>query len=449
MIYDPTSDYYNDICYTYTTDSKTDIILFDRQNEFNNKYYLCPKNCTYNGYNFTNKNVICLCEINEGITLISQFNEEELIFKFSNSKSLTNFNVLKCFKLLFSKNGILINIGFYIILLIILLYIISVIYFYFKEYKFICEQINNILETKIIYALEINSKDDIKCDNKNNLSEIISTSNKDSNSKKYLDKINIDMKDDSEFSVNNNILNTKDKNQTHKLKKRKINKYFDAEINTIPFKEALDNDKRTFFQYYISLIKTNHILIFLFSKNKDYNSFTIKICLFFFYLALYLTVNTFFFNDSILHIIYIEKGNFNIKSILPQIIYSIIISSIIISIIKYASLTQRNILEIKREKSIHNLNIKVTIELKYINLKFIFFFIYSFIFLLFFWYYLSCFCAVYKNTQIYLIETTLISYIISLIYPFIIYLFPGIFRISAFNNPGKCLYKISQVFQLF
>ena len=156
MIYDPTSDYYNDICYTYTTDSKTDIILFDRQNEFNNKYYLCPKNCTYNGYNFTNKNVICLCEINEGITLISQFNEEELIFKFSNSKSLTNFNVLKCFKLLFSKNGILKNMGNYIIIFIIIIYIIWIINFYFKEYKFICNQINDILEAKIIENLETN-----------------------------------------------------------------------------------------------------------------------------------------------------------------------------------------------------------------------------------------------------------------------------------------------------
>ena len=146
-----------------------------------------------------------------------------------------------------------------------------------------------------------------------------------------------------------------------------------------------------------------------------------------------------------MHIIYINKGNFNIKFIFPQIIYSIIISSIIISIIKNYSFTQQNILEIKHEKIKHNLNTRVTIAIKHINLKYICFFVSSFIFLLFFWYYLSCFCAVYKNTQIYLIQTTLISYIISLIYPFIIYLFPGILRISSFNNPGECLYKISQL----
>ena len=316
----------------------------------------------------------------------------------------------------------------YIIILIIILYIIGIINFHFKEYKFICNQINDILEAKIIENLEINSKNDIKEDMKNNL-----------------DKTNIDIKNDSEISINKNRLNIKYNNKTNNIETKKRIEYFDSEINTISFNEALENDKRTFFQYYISLIKTKHILIFLFNRNKDYNSFTIKICLFFFNLALYLTVNTFFFNDSTLHIIYMNKGNFNIKFILPQIIYSIIISSIIISIIKNYSFTQQNILEIKHEKSKHNLNTRVTIAIKHINIKYICFFIFTFIFLLFFWYYLSCFCAVYKNTQIYLIQTTLISYIISLIYPFIIYLFPGILRISSFNNPGECLYKISQL----
>ena len=190
-------------------------------------------------------------------------------------------------------------------------------------------------------------------------------------------------------------------------------------------------------------------MIILFNKKRDYNSFIIKICIFIFSLALYLTVNTFFFNDSTLHIIYIEKGKLNIKYIFPQIVYSIIISSIILSIIKAFSFIQNNILKIKFEKDRNNLNVIFTIIIRNIFLKFIFFFVFSFIFLIFFWYYLSCFCAVYKNTQIYLIQTTLISYIISLIYPFIIYLLLAILRKCAFNNPGKWLYKISQIVQLF
>ena len=98
-------------------------------------------------------------------------------------------------------------------------------------------------------------------------------------------------------------------------------------------------------------------------------------------------------------------------------------------------------------KKKHNLNARVIIALKQIKLKFICFFIFNIIFLLITWYYVSCFCAVYKNTQVYLIKNTAISYSISLIYPFIISFIPCFFRIFAFKGSGICLYKISQIIQ--
>ena len=74
-----------------------------------------------------------------------------------------------------------------------------------------------------------------------------------------------------------------------------------------------------------------------------------------------------------------------------------------------------------------------------------------YLFLIFFWYYLSCFCVVYKNTQLHLIKDTLISFCLSLIYPLFINLLPGIFRIIAINSPKKeqkCLFFISKILQL-
>ena len=69
--------------------------------------------------------------------------------------------------------------------------------------------------------------------------------------------------------------------------------------------------------------------------------------------------------------------------------------------------------------------------------------------LVMFWIYLSCFSAVYKNTQLHLIKDTLISFGTSLITPFAIYLLPGIFRIPSLKNKDrKILYGISQVVQL-
>jgi len=63
----------------------------------------------------------------------------------------------------------------------------------------------------------------------------------------------------------------------------------------------------------------------------------------------------------------------------------------------------------------------------------------------FFWYYLSCFCSVFVNTQISLLKDTIISYGLSMIYPFGINLIPGFFRIPAIKSRNKiCLYRISK-----
>ena len=58
------SEYYNDICYAYTTENGTDISLKDRKKEFiNNNMSLCESNCEYNGYDSGKKKVKCDCEV--------------------------------------------------------------------------------------------------------------------------------------------------------------------------------------------------------------------------------------------------------------------------------------------------------------------------------------------------------------------------------------------------
>ena len=82
------------------------------------------------------------------------------------------------------------------------------------------------------------------------------------------------------------------------------------------------------------------------------------------------------------------------------------------------------------------------------RIKFLLFFLLRIIILLFCLYYISCFCAVYVNTQIALISDTFISYGLSMIYPFGIYLLPGILRFPALkakSKDKKCLYKISNI----
>ena len=148
-----------------------------------------------------------------------------------------------------------------------------------------------------------------------------------------------------------------------------------------------------------------------------------------------------------MHKIYKDKGKFDLLYQIPQILYSALISRVFDTFIKYLALTQNNIIEfkqIKDKKNMVNVQNKLLLLLKR---KFIMFFLSSFIILLFFTYYITCFCGVYINTQIHLIKDSIISLIISLLIPFIMYLLPGIFRIpslKAIKANRVILYKVSQ-----
>jgi len=232
---------------------------------------------------------------------------------------------------------------------------------------------------------------------------------------------------------------------------KEIMKLNDTEINLLLYHEAQELDKRSYFEYYKSLVKTRHLLFFSFFYNKDYNSKIIKINLFFFTFTVNYTVNALFFNDSTMHKIYEDGGKFDFIYQIPQILYSTLISSVLIMIVKMTALTEKNILKIKGAK-MEELGKIYKSESNCIKIKFIIFFIFMFLLLFVFWYYVGCFCAVYKNTQIHLLSDTLISFVTSLLYPLCIYLLPGFFRIPALKKKekeGECQYNFSKIIQLF
>ena len=161
---------------------------------------------------------------------------------------------------------------------------------------------------------------------------------------------------------------------------------------------------------------------------------------------MYFTINALFFTDSTLHNIYEKKGAFDFIYEIPKIFYSSIISIVFSAIIKYLALSERQIIDIKRQNKKEKLAQIFAKSLICFFVKYIFFFLFNFIFLLFFWYYLSCFCAVYKNTQSHLIVDTIISFILSLLYPLGIYLIPAFLRIYSLQKRNrKWIYQISKI----
>ena len=499
--YNSSSDYYRDICYKSSSKYKTDITMDDRKNEYlDNNMSPCEEKCDFIKYDNINKKSICSCDVKTEMREYSEINidKSELIKKFINIKNLINLNVMKCHKIFLSKSGIVNNYALYLVSSFLLIHFSFMAFYYFKEKQLLYNKIkkviniedeekknnanyleenSNQISNRFIkhHSMNIRNKNKrIKRKKKRNITNDFNKNNppkkpeiketeKERNSISHLQSRNLIIINNNYNNYNHHYLKNSKDTINDELPKENNDKIIDYsikndmtinEINSLPYKDALIIDNRTYLQYSISLIKVKHILYFSFFINNDYNSKLIKIDLFLFLFIVSFGINALFFNDSTMHKIYLDKGLFNLAYQIPKIIYSTIISLFISILIKQLALIEKNIISLKlkikdksmtdKEKEIEKLRVK-----KIVTVKILLFYVFSVMLYLFFWYYLGCFCAVYENTKIHLIKDTLLSFLLSLIYPLFINLIPGIFRINALkNNNSAILYKISQLLQL-
>ena len=216
--HDPNSEYYKSICYIYTTEYGTDIIVEDRQKEFGDKNLsLCENNCEYKGYNADSKLSNCICKIKNKMRTITQIknNPNNLLNEFTSkdiSKSLFNFKFLKCAGSLFTTNGLKINISNYIFIAIFVYFIFSIFTFRKFGYAYIKNEIQDIMVIKEQEELKrINKKaqqetENIYNNNNNNNANPLKKSRTDSIKNNESKKNIIRQSTTSTKSINVNIL---------------------------------------------------------------------------------------------------------------------------------------------------------------------------------------------------------------------------------------------------
>ena len=454
--YDPNNEYYIDECNPYTTENGTDILINDRQIEYN--YYnlsICENNCVFKEYIESTKKSICECKIkNSQISIVEIVNNEDILsYNFINNESSSIIS-MKCYTTLFSKDGIYKNIGSYILISAIFGFTISIIVFYLIGFSKIENLIKSVLVLKVNkheihnYHQKENANPDFKSISKyNNISRIgisIPEENNSNTNHKSVTKIELGNSKELIYSVkgaNSNYIQNKIDN---------LKTYSIYEMNEFSYKEALEHDNRSYFSYYISLIITKHPL-FLFFYTNDINPIIIKIDLIIISFSIYYFINCLFFGKGTIHKIYKDEGKFNSKYLLPYAFYSFLISYVLCSLIMHLLLLKINLRAIKEVNNINGEKAKQTAErIKCVlKVKYILFFSLGFLFLLFFWFYLSSFGSVYQNTQLFVIKNTLISYAFSVIYLFVINLIPGILRIYSLKESNRvCVYNTSKLIQL-
>ena len=105
--------------------------------------------------------------------------------------------------------------------------------------------------------------------------------------------------------------------------------------------------------------------------------------------------------------------------------------------------------ELIKEKSMKKKQTKPI--MKCIKYKIIIFCVFTSSLFLFFWYLISAFCSVYENTQRIFITDSISSFIMGLLYPFILYIFPSVLRILSLKLKSnlKCIYSLSDNIPFF
>ena len=227
----------------------------------------------------------------------------------------------------------------------------------------------------------------------------------------------------------------------------------DYELNDLEYINALELDNRNFFMIYWYLLKREHLLLFTFINCNDFNLFSTKLSKFFLAICTDMAFNVFFFSDESMHNIYISGGKHDFIGQLAQMIYSTIISQVLQIFINYLTMTDISYYQIKeliKEKNINKKQAKPV--MKCIKYKIIIFYAFTFLLFLFFWYLISAFCSVFENTQRIFLTDSISSFIMGLLYPFVLYLIPAGLRILSLKIKTKNLkfvYSLSDKIPFF
>ena len=466
--YNPNNIYYYDKCDSYSSEDNIDLTIQDRRFEFNrNNMSLCENSCIFKSY--AKGYIKCECDIKLKFNsfLNAYVNRYNSIYRFEQIQdNSNNFWVLECIFNIFYKQVILSNLISQIVLGIIIFSIIGAIIFYCKESKSLYNKIkyfivflnlkddpdnfhkiNQIFSAKKIKVKDNKNNKNIKQNKKNekNIKNILQLKKnvkrkKFENEDLYYSEISRDKsirkmlkgtKKSKSFNFPNFLKNLKKGKKHIKYKEYKERTY--NELNDLSYNDAIIKDKRTIGQYYISYIMTKQLLLFTFHCKTDFNSRIIKLVFLLYSFVIFLFINTLFVNDSILHVLFIFKGNIGISYYMDRIIIITFLSLIIKNILIFFIFTENNVVSI-REYNETDKEDKIRHVFTTVSMKCYIFFIFNLFSLLFIWVYLTCFFIIFKNTQIFVLKNTLIGFGISLFVPIILGFIPCCLRMLALAN---------------
>ena len=248
-VFNKSSQFYNDICSTFTNSNGTDVPIKDRKKDYYPNISLCQEGCTYDGFDKQNYEIKCVCNNNISNENSNEFNEND-----ENLFSNSNIKVLKCIYLYINIKNFLNNYGSFIFLFCEMSEIFLIIFNFIKGYVSIMKSLN-ILHKNIYFknnpvkknffvnsSLSFSSNKSIKnlIDKKdNNLNKKYFENKSDYKFKSKKD-INVIIYKKIELFEENNIIDSKNKFIYNNEKKTYVHQELtDEEINELDFNKSL------------------------------------------------------------------------------------------------------------------------------------------------------------------------------------------------------------------
>ena len=134
---------------------------------------------------------------------------------------------------------------------------------------------------------------------------------------------------------------------------------------------------------------------------------------------------------------------------LPKSIYSFLATFVTTSLLGMLSNSKNELMNIIRNRTYKiDYLLQVNIKLKKLRNKLIIYYIFLFVLGIFFLYYVSAFCAVYRNSQKYWFIGCLESFLIDSMSSIIICIFLAIFRYVYLKKRLKYLYKLVKLINI-
>jgi hypothetical protein len=397
------SIFYNDVCTPFTNENGNDVLLDERRSDyFNENLQLCGKDCTFIEYNPSTHLYSCNCKIQgtkgNSNNIDTNIVTKQLPEEFYKKHKFSNIEVFKCASQVFSSEGQKKNFGSYVLMACFVSWVGALVFYIFKG------KVNTLFNEINKNQIDNQIKEDAKPD--------------DVDSKNEQCKKEYEGKQDFTESEEN--------------------------LNYASFEEA-ERDKRGFLRIYWSLLKNKQLLIFTFYTSTDHNLRVVKVALFILFMAFYFAFTALFFSDSIMKSIYIYKGNTDAAVHVPNIILSSLCCLIANFLVKFFSLSDRDYSKIQSENEPVKRKELIQKTQNLLKIKLMVMFAISGALITLCWYYVSAFCAVFKNSQGHYFTNVLIAFIVCNLWPCFTTLFAPLLRLKGIKNKSACMYKASKI----